>query len=136
MKKIFIKISKIGFILCGLAMLAFVLIIQLQKKEIMVIPETVGTLFFIILCIATIAFAIAFIMDLGEEIKTNGWFLVLRNIGRLISTVKPTYRTAYALVRYIASKPFTKTVSSSIENEDEESFIKTIFEKIKEFFYT
>ena len=91
MKKIFIKISKIGFILCGLAMLAFVLIIQLQKKEIMVIPETVGTLFFIILCIATIAFAIAFIMDLVEGIKTNGWFLVLRNIGILISTVFVVY---------------------------------------------
>ena len=37
--------------------------------------------------------------------------------GRLISTVKPTYRTAYALVRYIASKPFTKSVSSSIDTE-------------------
>lgn len=56
--------------------------------------------------------------------------------GRLISTVKPTYRTAYALVRYIASKPFTKSVSSSIDTEGEEGFIKTIFEKIKEFFYT
>ena len=56
--------------------------------------------------------------------------------GRLISTVKPTYRTAYALVRYIASKPFTKSVSSSIDTEGEESFIKTIFGKIKEFFYT
>ena len=52
--------------------------------------------------------------------------------GRLISTVKPTYRTAYALVRYIASKPFTKSVSSSIDTEGDEGFIKTIFEKIKE----
>lgn len=56
--------------------------------------------------------------------------------GRLISTVKPAYRTAYALVRYIASKPFTKSVSSSIDTEGEEGFIKNIFEKIKEFFYT
>lgn len=56
--------------------------------------------------------------------------------GRLISTVKPAYRTAYALVRYIASKPFTKSVSSSIDTEGEEGIIKTIFEKIKEFFYT
>lgn len=56
--------------------------------------------------------------------------------GRLISTVKPTYRTAYALVRYIASKPFTKSVSSSIDTEGEESFVKTILGKIKEFFYT
>ena len=56
--------------------------------------------------------------------------------GRLISTVKPTYRTAYALVRYIASKPFTKSVSSSIDTEGEERFVKTILGKIKEFFYT
>lgn len=56
--------------------------------------------------------------------------------GRLISTVKPIYRTAYALVRYIASKPFTKSVSSSIDTEGEESFVKTILGKIKEFFYT
>ena len=56
--------------------------------------------------------------------------------GRLISTVKPTYRTAYALVRYIASKPFTKSVSSSIDTQGEESFVKTILGKIKEFFYT
>ena len=56
--------------------------------------------------------------------------------GRLISTVKPTYRPAYALVRDSASKPFTKSVSSSIDTEGEESFVKTILGKIKEFFYT
>ena len=56
--------------------------------------------------------------------------------GRLISTVKPSYRTAYALVRYIASKPFVKSVCSSIDSGGEESIIKTIFERIKEFFYT
>lgn len=61
---------------------------------------------------------------------------VKMSTGRLISTVKPSYRTAYALVRYIASKPFVKSVSSSIDTEGEESIIKTIFEKIKEFFYT
>lgn len=61
---------------------------------------------------------------------------VKMSTGRLISTVKPAYRTSYSLVRYIASKPFTKSVSSSIDTEGEESFIKTIFEKIKEFFYT
>lgn len=61
---------------------------------------------------------------------------VKMSTGRLISTVKPEYRTAYSLVRYIASKPFTKTVSSNIDTEGEENIIKTIFEKIKEFFYT
>ena len=29
--------------------------------------------------------------------------------GRLISTVRPEYRTAYSLVRYVASRPFAKT---------------------------
>ena len=56
--------------------------------------------------------------------------------GRLISTVKPTFRVAYALVRYIASRPFTKTVSSSIDTKSEEGFFKTLLEKIKEFFYS
>ena len=55
--------------------------------------------------------------------------------GRLISTVKPTFRVAYALVRYIASRPFTKTVSSSIDTKSEEGFFKTLLERIKEFFY-
>ena len=56
--------------------------------------------------------------------------------GRLISTVKPSYRVAYALVRYIASRPFTKTVSSSIDTRDDEGFLKNMIEKIKEFFYS
>ena len=56
--------------------------------------------------------------------------------GRAISTVKPTYRTSYALVRYIAARPFAKTVSSSIDTQNNESFIKTIIERIKEFFYS
>ena len=56
--------------------------------------------------------------------------------GRLISTVKPTFRGAYALVRYIASRPFTKTVSSSIDTKSEEGFFKTLLERIKEFFYS
>ena len=56
--------------------------------------------------------------------------------GRLISTVKPTYRASYALVRYIASRPFTKTVSSSIDTKLEEGFFRNILERIKEFFYS
>lgn len=56
--------------------------------------------------------------------------------GRLISTVKPTFRVAYALVRYIASRPFTKTVSSSIDTKSEEEFFKNLLERIKEFFYS
>lgn len=56
--------------------------------------------------------------------------------GRLISTVKPMYRTSYALVRYIASRPFTKTVSSSIDTKTEDRFFKNVIERIKEFFYS
>lgn len=56
--------------------------------------------------------------------------------GRLISTIKPTYRSAYALVRYIAARPFAKTVSSSIDAKSEEGFLKNVMERIKEFFYS
>ena len=56
--------------------------------------------------------------------------------GRLISTIRPNYRTAYALVRYVASRPFAKNVSSSIDTGTEQSLFKTIIEKIKDFFYS
>lgn len=56
--------------------------------------------------------------------------------GRLISTIKPSFRSSYSLVRYIAARPFAKTVSSSIDAKSDEHFIKNIIEKIKEFFYT
>ena len=56
--------------------------------------------------------------------------------GRLVSTIKPSFRTSYALVRYIASKPFAKSVSSTIDTTRDESVIKMILERIKEFFYS
>ena len=56
--------------------------------------------------------------------------------GRLISTVRPEYRTAYSLVRYIAARPFAKTVSSSIDSNSKENIMYTIWERIKEFFYS
>ena len=56
--------------------------------------------------------------------------------GRLISTVRPEYRTAYSLVRYIAARPFAKSVSSSIDSNSNENIIKKILERIKEFFYS
>ena len=55
--------------------------------------------------------------------------------GRLVSTIRPSYRTAYA-VRYIASKPFAKSVSSSIDTSKEENILKMVFERMKEFFYS
>ena len=56
--------------------------------------------------------------------------------GRLISTVRPEYRTAYALVRYISSRAFAKNVSSSIETKSNENILHSILERIKEFFYS
>ena len=56
--------------------------------------------------------------------------------GRLISTVKSTYRVSYALVRYIAARPYAKTVSSSVSVKTEKNMVKTIMGKIKDFFYS
>ena len=72
--------------------------------------------------------------DVAGKITLN--IPVKISTGRLISTVKQTYRTSYALVRYIASRPFEKTVSSSIDTQNNESFIKTLLYKVREFFYS
>lgn len=61
---------------------------------------------------------------------------VKMSTGRLISTVKPSFRTAYSLVRYIAARPFTKSVSSNIDTVLEENIFKLILERVKEFFYS
>jgi len=56
--------------------------------------------------------------------------------GRLISTVKSSYRVCYSLVRYIAARPYAKTVSSSVQTKTEKNMVKTILGKIRDFFYT
>lgn len=56
--------------------------------------------------------------------------------GRLISTVRPSYRTSYSLVRYIAARPYAKTVSSSIDAKSNKNILSTVMERIKEFFYS
>ena len=56
--------------------------------------------------------------------------------GRLVSTVKSTYRVSYALVRYIAARPYAKTVSSSISVKTERNLLKTVIEKVRDFFYS
>ncbi len=57
--------------------------------------------------------------------------------GRGISTVRPGYRTVYALVRYIASRQFAKNVSSNIDtNAEKGNIFKGILEKVKDFFYS
>ena len=72
--------------------------------------------------------------DVAGKIALN--IPVKMSTGRLISTVKPSYRTAYSLVRYIAARPFAKSVSSSIDTVLEDNFLKVILERIKEFFYS
>lgn len=72
--------------------------------------------------------------DVAGKINLN--IPVKMSTGRLISTVKPEFRTSYALVRYIAARPFAKSVSSSIDSQSNESVFKVILERIKEFFYS
>lgn len=72
--------------------------------------------------------------DVAGKINLN--IPVKISTGRAISTVKPNFRTSYALVRYIASKPFARTVSSSIDTQTNESFFKTVIDRVKEFFYS
>lgn len=72
--------------------------------------------------------------DVAGKINLN--IPVKISTGRLIGTTRPTYRTSYALVRYIASRPFTKTVSSSIDTKNNENIFKNVIERIKEFFYS
>lgn len=72
--------------------------------------------------------------DVAGKINLN--IPVKISTGRAVSTVKTTYRTSYALVRYVAARPFAKTVSSSIDAQSDENFLKTIMERIKEFFYS
>ena len=72
--------------------------------------------------------------DVAGKITLN--IPVKISTGRLISTIRPTYRTSYALVRYIAARPFAKTVSSSIDTKSDENILKNILERIKEIFYS
>lgn len=72
--------------------------------------------------------------DVAGKIALN--IPVKMSTGRLISTVRPGYRTAYALVRYIAARPFVKSVSSSIDTVLDDNIFKVILNRIKEFFYS
>ncbi len=72
--------------------------------------------------------------DVAGKITLN--IPVKISTGRLVSTIKPNYRSSYALVRYIAGRPFAKTVSSSIDTISNENVFKNILERVKEFFYS
>lgn len=72
--------------------------------------------------------------DVAGKITLN--IPVKISTGRLISTIKPNFRSSYALVKYVASRPYAKTVSSSIDTKSEESFLRNVLERVKEFFYS
>lgn len=72
--------------------------------------------------------------DVAGKIALN--IPVKISTGRLVSTIKPSFRTSYALVRYVSSKPFSKSVASTIDVTSDENIFKTVLEKIKEFFYS
>ena len=72
--------------------------------------------------------------DVAGKINLN--IPVKISTGRAVSTVKANYRTSYALVRYIAARPFAKTVSSDIDTQNDESVLKMVLDRIKEFFYS
>lgn len=72
--------------------------------------------------------------DVAGKIALN--IPVKISTGRAVSMVKPEYKTCYALIRYIAARPFAKSVSSKIDTNSKESFLRTILERIKEFFYS
>ena len=72
--------------------------------------------------------------DVAGKITLN--IPVKISTGRLISTIKPNFRSSYALVKYIAARPYAKTVSSSIDTKLEESIFRNILERVKEFFYS
>ncbi len=72
--------------------------------------------------------------DVAGKITLN--IPVKISTGRLISTVKPNFRSSFALVKYVASKPYAKTVSSTIDVKTNNNVLKSIMERIKEFFYS
>lgn len=55
---------------------------------------------------------------------------------RSATTIRPAYRTSYALVRYISSRAYTKRVSSAIDVKTEKSGFKGILNKVRDFFYS
>ena len=72
--------------------------------------------------------------DVAGKIALN--IPVKISTGRAISTVKPEFRTCYSLIRYIAARPYTKSVSSKIDTNSKENILKTVLNRIKEFFYS
>ncbi|MCL2383326.1 MAG: cell division protein FtsA [Oscillospiraceae bacterium] len=72
--------------------------------------------------------------DVAGKIALN--IPVKISTGRGISVVRPSDRSSYALVKYIAARPFVKSVSSSIDIQSEGNVLGTIAARVKDFFYS
>lgn len=72
--------------------------------------------------------------DVAGKIALN--IPVKISTGRLVSTIKPEYRSSYALIRYVSTRNTLKNVASSIDTKTSGNIVKTVLERIKEFFYT
>ena len=55
---------------------------------------------------------------------------------KVANAMKSEYLTAFALIRYIISRPYTKIVASSIDANIDGGIFKKILEKVKDFFYS
>lgn len=55
---------------------------------------------------------------------------------RVSTTIKSTFRTSYALVRYVSSRSYSKKVSSAIDAKVEKGGVKGILGKVRDFFYS
>lgn len=83
MKKKLFLISKTGFTICAVFLAVLVLYTNIQRKEIIVIPEFFGIIFLLILLVTMVSFIIGLVLDMIEEVKANRWSTVLSNIGLL-----------------------------------------------------
>lgn len=72
--------------------------------------------------------------DIVGKITLN--ILVKMASTKIANLIKPSFETSYALVRYIAARPFAKTVSSSVDANLDDNFLKKVLDRIKEFFYS
>ena len=72
--------------------------------------------------------------DIAGKIILN--IPVKNSTARLTSTIKPVYNAACGVVRYVASRPFARTVSSNVFVKNDRHILKSAIDKIKDFFYS
>lgn len=55
---------------------------------------------------------------------------------RVSTTIKSTFRTSYALIRYVSSRAYSKKVASAIDAKVEKGGFKGVLSKVRDFFYS